>query len=124
MNIYIKHKPYFDNKITVTNRKCIWCKHKFYKRKYQPDNNLCQSCQHWADLAMNKDNQEVVRYKGQHYIVGEQEADYKGMGGQKFIIKFDDGRTIETDNLWHQGNIPESWLEILSNNATIILKEQ
>src|SRR6266498_3893081 len=32
---------------------------------------------------------------------------FLGFGGHKFTIKFFDGREVETNDLWHQGTIPD-----------------
>jgi hypothetical protein len=49
--------------------------------------------------------------------------DWKGFGGRKFIILFEDGRKVITTNLWSQGEIPKSFREDLPNNAKFIEDE-
>lgn len=46
----------------------------------------------------------------------------KGMGGAKVTIKFFDGRVVSTDDLWHQGAIPEALKNIMPNNASFSRK--
>jgi len=41
----------------------------------------------------------------------------KGFGGRRFIIRFHDGRVVETRNLWMIGIIPDEYREALPDNA-------
>lgn len=95
------------------------CKNKYKQNKYKPSNNLCESDQHWYDLWEIKDDLNTVRVNGVHYIIGEPNAKFKGMGGARVEVVFNDGRVVVTDNLWHQGKIPKHWQELgMQNNAT------
>ena len=110
-----------------TNRKCIICATEFtYDHTDRndllyPDNNSCRTCQHWYDLWQLKDNEQVVRVDNHHYMISDEKVSnkrFKGFGGQVFKIQFDDGRVVETDNLWSQGEIPKHWQEFgLVSNA-------
>jgi hypothetical protein len=62
-------------------------------------------------------NYKVARINGQHHIIGNEGSQHKGCGGRKHIIKFKDGKIVETTNLWHQGEIPEELKNILVDNA-------
>ena len=44
-------------------------------------------------------------------------SSFRGYGGKKFIILFDNGGRIITTNLWHQGTIPKWFEEYLPDNA-------
>ena len=46
---------------------------------------------------------------------------YRPIPTMNYIL-FDDGRVAETNQLWHQGNIPEPFRELLPNNAVFIDK--
>lgn len=41
----------------------------------------------------------------------------KGFGGRRFVIRFHDGRVVETRNLWMIGIIPDEYREALPDNA-------
>ena len=64
-----------------------------------------------------KDDPEVVRIKGEHYIIGTPFFCFKGFDGARFVIDFLDGRREETDCLWHQGTIPAHFRGRLPDNA-------
>lgn len=60
-----------------------------------------------------------------HYIIDDEDSKatyFRGFGGAKFRIKFNDGQIITTTNLWHQGEIPENWRDKFSPYQAIFLK--
>lgn len=81
---------------------------------------MCFNCNFWTDLALHRTASNMVRIDGTHYMIGTEEgpASCKGFNGKRFKIKFDDGRVVETTNLWHQGVIPQLFRDLLPNNAT------
>lgn len=104
---------------------------------------ICQDCDFALDLWRMRDDQETARINGQHYRVGntiEVELNPKcsfnelieivkkktpskwgnGMGGQVNVIQFSDGRTVVTNDLWHQGDVPPLVKHLLPNNAVFI----
>ncbi len=82
---------------------------------------LCFKCNFWREKVTKKDKPRVTRINGNHYAIGQEEysswAEFRGFGGRKFVILFNDGRKVETTNLWHQGTIPEHFKERLPDNA-------
>jgi len=86
---------------------------------------LCFSCNFWNEKIGIKNDPMVVRIDGCHYQI-EDEIDepiaFRGYGGRKFVILFDDGRKIVTTNLWFQGEIPKRFQERLPDNAKFIDK--
>lgn len=60
---------------------------------------------------------------GKHYIIGIKQSrpgnSWKGFGGHKWHVKFNDGRSVYTDNLWSQGAIPPKHRERLAPNAEL-----
>ncbi len=82
----------------------------------------CHSCTFWGEKLPIKDEPYVVRVDGRHYMIGDEplpgdNRKFLGYGGAEFRIKFFDGRTAVTHNLWHQGTIPEFFRELLPDNA-------
>jgi len=86
----------------------------------------CRSCRYWISVIRESLNGERVIVDGQHYtIVGDGDgAVGRGFGGRKFVIEFfEDGRRVETENLWTQGLIPERFREALPDNAKFVKVE-
>jgi hypothetical protein len=44
----------------------------------------------------------------------------QGFGGRKFVVRFHDGRVVETENLWMIGPIPEEYRAALPDNAKFV----
>jgi hypothetical protein len=57
-----------------------------------------------------------------HYLISPDTTNRgsQGHGGRRFEIKFFDGRTVITHNLWYQGPIPPKWHERFPNNAEFV----
>lgn len=77
----------------------------------------------WDDKVKNfRNNQRVAIVNGWHFTacLEDETGELRGYGGKKFVIQFNDGRTIETTNLWCQGVIPQEYRHILSDNAIFV----
>lgn len=101
---------------------------------------ICSTCDHWIELWQSRDNDNVARINGEHYMFGNHVQDARitqdttlemladtlpkngtlGMGGQATIIRFNDGRVVITNDLWHQGTIPTQFENVLTNNAEMV----
>lgn len=83
----------------------------------------CRSCNHWLGLHRGGNN-IVIERDGErsHYQDGgrKSKSNHNGFGGTKFRIKFADGRTLETCDLWHQGTIPERLYHLFPVNAEFV----
>src|SRR3954467_4010293 len=67
----------------------------------------------------------IVRSHGHHYLAkpkvnNRRDRDLLGFGGRDWEIRFLDGEVIETNNLWHQGEIPLALRSVLPDNAEFI----
>lgn len=92
------------------------------------ENEICFFCDFWAkyieERKQNNPNMFVI--EGNHYVVqpdlANNEYIFAGHAGQKFIIQpLDKQRPqIVTHNLWHQGDIPKHFRDILTDNAVFI----
>ena len=75
----------------------------------------------WDSKLDIKDDARTARVDGRHYWIGREDAPAyegcRGFGGSLFIIKFHDGRRVESTNLWTQGVIPPSYRDRLPDNA-------
>lgn len=92
--------------------------------------SICFTCDHWTQKIGIRSRPNVARIQGTHYTIApEVELDragrpipksFRGYGGAKFVIKFNDGRVVTTTNLWCQGDIPREFREVLPDNATFL----
>jgi len=92
----------------------------------------CFDCNFWARLVKDTTPGERVVVGGVHFIAGEWSEtppDYRqgkclGFGGRKFVVRFtagpNEGKTLTTYNLWHQGPIPERFRDRLPDNAVFV----
>ena len=103
---------------------CVEC-----RRRYHLDGEVaerpvreicCFSCDFCRRCEAMRDNPEVVRVQGRHFLVGEPFLGMKGLGGERFVVEFFDGRQVETDCLWTQGAIPPHFRERLPDNARFL----
>lgn len=79
---------------------------------------LCFTCLFWKGKVSIQDRMNIARVDRNHFIIGsESDPGRRGYNGQKFTIKFFDGRKITTTNLWCQGKIPEHFRKTLPDNA-------
>jgi len=85
------------------------------------EGNICFHCDHWVEWEKRKDDPRVARIEGGHYRYSDPtDKGFRGFGGRKFVIQFDDGRLIESSNLWFQGDIPDRFRERLPDNAKFV----
>ena len=82
-------------------------------------NGLCFSCQLWQERLPLVNNPEVAIIDGTFYTIGDENdsSQFRGFGGDKFVIHFKDGREVTTTNLWCGGDISEHWKPKFPNNA-------
>ena len=93
------------------------------EKSYYRDNVLCSTeCfykHYWLEFVKNKDDKDMVRHNGNHYVIGDENSQscFRGFDGARFVIYFNDGRIVETTNLWGQGAIPEEFRDRLTDNV-------
>lgn len=80
---------------------------------------LCHSCGFWSDRVADPGGIRAVWAGGavHHFTVGP--GNHGGFGGQPWRVRFTDGRTVDTNDLWHQGQVPARFAARLPVNATI-----
>lgn len=85
----------------------------------------CHTCSYWFKKATygpeRRERQVIVNHT--HYMIGEEfeGPGFRGLGGRGLAIGFLDGRVVITSNLWHQGEIPEHFWDLLPDNANFIV---
>jgi len=83
---------------------------------------VCHRCEYWLEWVEKRRHPRVARINHTHYLVRDEfdTGKFRGFGGRKFVIEWDDGRRMSTTNLWHQGRIPEFFWDRLPDNAKFI----
>ena len=85
---------------------------------------ICFKCSHWIGLIEDQTIENRTVVDGRHYIACPKgtvdQYGFRGFGGHNFKIAYFDGRLIESDNVWHQGEIPERFRDRLPDNARFI----
>ena len=79
----------------------------------------CFECALWRERLPLVGNPDVAIIDGTFYTIGDENdpSPFRGFGGDKFVIKFKDGREVTTTNLWCGGHISEAWKSQFPNNA-------
>lgn len=104
---------------------CEICGKEFDRLIYGGDFERCCSSEcftkkFWNDI--EKEKEEHIFINGICYaIVDEPILGLLGYGGRKFKIRmFEDGRVVETNNLWCQGDVPEEYRPRLPDTAEFV----
>jgi hypothetical protein len=87
----------------------------------------CHSCTFWKDKIDIKFSPKTVRVGGDHFYIEPDAKDdnqFKGLGGARYGIKFNDGRLLLSHNLWSQGTIPKHFRSRLPDNARFLTIEE
>ena len=76
-------------------------------------------CSLWRERLPLVGNPDVAIIDGTFYTIGDENdpSPFRGFGGDKFVIKFKDGREVTTTNLWCGGNISDAWKSQFPDNA-------
>jgi len=87
-------------------------------------NQQCFGCNFWREKSIEEPNDRRVIANNCIYSIGKPaiskgRRDFLGHGGRHWTIRFNDGRVVETNNLWGGSEIPERFRHLFSNNATL-----
>lgn len=84
------------------------------------ENGECFSCSIWRERLSLVGRPDIAIIDGTFYTIGDENdpSPFRGFGGDKFVIKFKDGREVTTTNLWCGGNIDEYWKSQFPDNAS------
>ena len=79
----------------------------------------CFECSLWRNRLPLVGKPNIAIIDGTFYTIGDENSKdpFRGFGGDKFVIKFKDGRIVTTTNLWCGGNISDAWKDKFPNNA-------
>lgn len=107
--------------------KCIICgkevEEHFTNSGTLESHKMCFNCNFWREQLV-RDKELIGQHKtcmidGTHYIICDENSKsaFKGFGGAKFQIEFNDGTRVVTTNLWCQGEPTAYWKDKFPNNA-------
>lgn len=79
----------------------------------------CFECAIWRERLSLVGNPNTAIIDGTFYTIGDENSKdpFRGFGGNKFVIRFKDGRVVTTTNLWCGGHIPDVWKSKFLDNA-------
>ena len=88
------------------------------------ERGVCFHCAFWIwqHSVDEQGKRDFAIIDGHHYVL-EPHTDIAwpvGMGGAEHRIRFNDGREVVCDNLWHQGEIPEHFRDVMPDNAVFV----
>lgn len=92
-------------------------------RKKLKEQKVCHTCNFWREYVEKKDAPQIARINGTHYWSNpktESKSQFLGFGGRLTHIRWNDGREVETNDLWYQGAIPDRFRERLPDNAIFV----
>ena len=96
---------------------------RYYDGDKLEEHQMCFSCNFWRDM-LEKDAKRaphtVCMIDGTHYVIGDEnskETYFRGFGGRRFQIEFNDGHKVVTTNLWCQGEPSKYWRDKFPDNA-------
>ena len=84
---------------------------------------VCIDCMPWDEKARDKSyaKRRLITPTYEAFFIGDRDTpkQWRGFGGRKFTIVFDDGRIVKTDNLWFDGFVPEHYRDRLQPNGRL-----
>lgn len=118
-----------NSDLTIKNVKpyeCCLCNESeeanYFDNKRMVDKQFCFNCNFWDERVEDYIRGESIVIRGLHYMdagkkPNQDRGEFRGFGGRIFKIKMFNGKIIETNDLWHQGTIPELFKDKLKDNA-------
>lgn len=94
----------------------------YSNRDEMETHQMCFNCNFWRDMLEEDAKRPPHTHcmiDGTHYVIGDEDSKsyFRGFGGAKFQIEFNDGHRVVTTNLWCQGNPEGYWKEKFPDNA-------
>jgi len=90
-----------------------------YEEHYLNERGKCFECSLWEERLPLVGQPDVAIIDGTFYTIGDEDdtSPFRGFGGDKFVIRFKDGREVTTTNLWCGGEVSDYWKPKFPNNA-------
>ena len=103
--------------------KCVICGKEIEKSQYTNAvlcSSKCFNKHFWLEIIAEKDKHIII--DGKCYCDGGNVDEpnhhmFLGFSGRRFWIRFKDGSTLTTNNLWYQGEIPDEFRGELPDTA-------
>lgn len=103
--------------------KCEICGKEIQKSQYINAilcSSKCFTTHFWREIIVEKEKHIIIH--GECYCDGGNVDNpspfmFLGFSGRRFWIKFKDGSTLTTNNLWYQGKIPDEFRDELPDTA-------
>jgi uncharacterized protein YlaI len=93
--------------------------------KLMGERNICFQCAFWSDkIEKPLLGREIIN--GEHFVFHpcqDKPLVFQGFGGREFYALLNDNSLIMSNNVWHQGKIPERFCEKLPDTARFISKK-
>lgn len=81
----------------------------------------------WMEHVRRARDENQIRADGDLFYIGPEDPTIRrrerGFNGRLKIVKFNDGRTVRTTNLWKAGHIPKDFRGKLPDNAVFVNEE-
>lgn len=88
------------------------------------EEGLCFECAYWVwqHRLDYSGKRKFAIVDGYHYVLAPHTDTnwLVGSCGQKYHFLFNNGEELVCDNVWHQGQVPEHFRDIMPDNATLI----
>ena len=104
------------------NLKCVICGKEIEESCYMNAilcSSKCFEKNYWNEIIKEKEQHVIIN--GVCYMIGgllpPNYTGFAGFGGRMFHIKYFDGRIIQTNNLWLNGEVPKKYRDILKDEA-------
>ena len=82
---------------------------------------VCFFCAYWIrQHRQDMSGRTFAIVNGSHYVLCERSSLFNGFDGKKYTIRFKDGKVVECNNLWSQGEIPEQFRKDMPDNAEFV----
>lgn len=79
---------------------------------------------YWQKLIDSRANPNHIVVNGSHYTFSPEKPatprHWRGTNGDRYHIKFKDGRVVISTNVWHQGPVPAHLRDQLPDNAEFV----
>lgn len=109
--------------------KCVICGKEIAKSRYTGDvicSGECFTKNYWRKVIAEKDKHIVINgvcYCDAGNVDNPLSTSELGHSGRRFWIRFKDGRTLTTNNLWCQSEIPQEFRSELPDTAEFYTPE-
>lgn len=101
---------------------CLICSKPVEPHYKHPRPDTCFNCNFWLDVIEKVEYSAVIDGHAIYFgnLTEKSPNHCRGCGGTRFVVKFHDGRIVETVDLWHRGAVPDRWRGQLPDDAVFL----